>query len=837
MKGLDFRCALTMLKIDLQFLRSNLEAMNEVKSQDCKGLLLTQYEPILRDIIYDAEDIIEESECKLDKQYKILLLVKYISLALSRKSWERKKRLKEIKRAIRRYKEKIILSSELDCSLSNRLVLSENDRGQFIPYPTLVHGDEVVGLDSDLEKIKEWIMKPNEQLKVVGIWGMGGVGKTTLVRTICEDRSVKEWFDRILFITVSLKFDLRRVLINMFAEKERSGRDEFELLEELHEQLNEKRYLLILDDVWKSYERSWWMSLKSALPLNNNGSYVVVTTRLKEVARSMGVAEKHIHYCNTLSSNDSCSLFIKKAFPREAFQSPNPFKEAIAKKVAVKCGGLPLVIKALAGDIFKKEPSAYRWRAIAENLDEELNKSGLLDFALRMSFEELPGYLKDCTLSLSIFPEAYEISTEEAVHLWISQGLIHKTEAKTVLEKGEECFDALIDKCLLLGERKDVFETRYQTCRVHNMVRHMIIKIAKEKNFMSLEEERMTLSCSPRVVFIRGSKADHFNELGSKLRILVGREISESRELISNIKSKLLKQKWLRALDLSFAIDGVPNEVMDVDWLDGIGLLPLLTCLKITNSKLKVVPKTIMNLKNLQTLCLYQCYSLKKLPPEMGCLEKLRVLDVSSCASLQYLPMQIERLSNLDMLFGFRPARPKVKGGCGMASLRKLAKLRKLWIQIGFEDQIDKNDLLVLCDLKKLEVLAITVAENGDLTLINKLDCELPSPLEQLHHLYLHRFPGIENPQWLNPTSLPNLSFLHIHKSDIRKFSKGFYGNGEKAWQLEAIVLTSLNELEEDWTKLKTALTYLRLLKVDDCPKLKSLPRKVDNGQGCWMNP
>ncbi|KAK9089854.1 hypothetical protein Scep_028936 [Stephania cephalantha] len=852
MKDPDFHCALTAMKIDLAWLRSNLEAMNEVKSQDYKGVVMARYEPILRDIIYDAEDMIEESEYKFDKQNsRLVLIVKYISLlALSRESRERKERVKEIKRAIRRYREEMnTLSLELDRSLSSRQVVLENDRDHrfIIPYAALNHGDhdEVVGLESDLEKIKQWIMKPNEQLKVVGVWGMGGVGKTTLARTICEDGSVKEWFDQIMFITVSLEFDLKTVLVNMLAEKEGNrvtslGRedDEFELvLEELHKQLNEKRYLLVLDDVWQTNERTWWKSLKSALPRNNNnnGSCVIVTTRLKEVARSMGAAEKHLHYHKTLSWNDSLSLFVKNAFPREDYLLED---EDITKKVVAKCGGLPLVIKAIAGDILKKEPCSYRWRAIAENIDEELDKSELLYYALRKSFEELPGYLKDCMLSLSIiFPEAYEISVEDAVHLWISQGLIHKTGAKTALEKGEECFDELIDKCLLLGERKDVFETRYQTCRVHNMVHHMCIKIAKEKNFMVLKEERMTLSsCSThtRVGFIRGSKTDHFSKLGSKLRILVGREISESREFISNVKSKLLKQKWLRALDLSFTVDEVSN---NIDWLHGIGSLSLLNCLKIRNSRIQVVPKTIMNLKNLQTLCLYQCCSLKKLPPEIGCLNKLTVLDVSSCASLRYLPMQIERLSNLDVLFGFRPAQRKVKGGCGMASLRKFEKLRKLWMQIDFEDQIDKNDLLVLCDLKKLEVLAITVAKNSNSSLINKLDCELPSPLEQLHHLYLHRFPGVENPQWLNPTSLPNLSFLHIDESTIRKFSKGLYGNGEKAWRLEAIVLTSLNQLEEDWTKLKTALPCLRLLKVYDCPKLKSLPCKINNGLGCWMNP
>ncbi|KAK9091899.1 hypothetical protein Syun_026810 [Stephania yunnanensis] len=427
MKDPEFHCALTAMKIDLECLRSNLEVMNEVKSQDYKGVLIARYEPILRDIIYDAEDMIEEIEYKFDKQNSRLLLVKYISLlALSRESRERKERLKQIKRAIRRYREEITISLELDRSLSSRQVVLENDRDRFIiPYAALNHGDhdEVVGLESDLENIKQWIMKPNEQLKVVGVWGMGGVGKTTLARTICEDGSVNEWFDQIMFITVSLEFDLKTVLVNMVAEKEGNrtslGReDEFELLlEELHEQLNEKRYLLVLDDVWQTNERTWWKSLKSALPHNNNGSCVIVTTRLKEVARSMGAAEKHLHYHKTLSWNDSRLLFVKNAFPREDYL----FEEDITKKVVAKCGGLPLVIKAIAGDILKKEPSSYRWRAIAENLDEELDKSELLYYALRKSFEELPGYLKDCMLSLSIYPEAYEISAEDAVHLWISQ--------------------------------------------------------------------------------------------------------------------------------------------------------------------------------------------------------------------------------------------------------------------------------------------------------------------------------------------------------------------------------------------------------------------------------
>lgn len=95
-----------------------------------------------------------------------------------------------------------------------------------------------------------------------------------------------------------------------------SGRQVHELLDMLKRELEDKKYLLVLDEVWETAAGMWWDSLNSVLPKRNDGC-VIVTTRKLEVAASMGVDQNHIHEVNTLSHDDSWSLFTKIAFCKD----------------------------------------------------------------------------------------------------------------------------------------------------------------------------------------------------------------------------------------------------------------------------------------------------------------------------------------------------------------------------------------------------------------------------------------------------------------------------------------------------------------------------------------
>ncbi|KAK9084660.1 hypothetical protein Sjap_025071 [Stephania japonica] len=156
----------------------------------------------------------------------------------------------------------------------------------------------------------------------------------------------------------------------------------------------------------------------------------------------------------------------------------------------------------------------------------------------------------------------------------------------------------------------------------------MVKKLAKERNFMFVEHQEFKSPELPRVGMVTGSvNMDQLGKFKSKLRILVGREIVENEVFVSNVKPKKFKQKHLRVLDLSFDTTS-DSPVSSKNWLHGmVGSLPNLTCLKIESSALTCLPKSLMHLSNLETLCLFRCRQLKELPSEISHLQKLTVLD------------------------------------------------------------------------------------------------------------------------------------------------------------------------------------------------------------------
>ncbi|KAK9134947.1 hypothetical protein Syun_014277 [Stephania yunnanensis] len=821
------------MRDQLEIIMRNLETMDE--NQDPRGCVAEQ---TLRYVAYELEDFVEKCKQFHERNSKPMSYITNLSSIVTGK----RKKLKDILRNLLRIRKEIMFSWKVDYnSLSNRTYKSE--------YSIRTVDEEVVGLDVPHNTIELWIYEAAATLNVLGIYGMPGVGKKTLARKIWQDMKRDESnhrFDHALFVSLEPNFDLKDVvkcmLESLSGKVEVSERaDEYELLEKLHEQLRKKKYFIVLDGVWQISNRSWWNSMKSALPKEKNGSCVIVTTQVKEVARSMGAIERHIYNLEPLSEGNSLKLFSTIAFSsNESHQPPNTEIRTIANEIANKLGGLPLAIKVAARIMSGKELSIFSWKQRAKHFNEELldAESEFLYSILRVSYEQLSRRLKNCMLCFSIFPEDYEISFEEVVDLWASQGIIPKTEgSKTALEIGEECFNQLIDRSLLIGVRKDIFETRFQSCKLPIMIRLVMMKIAKDKNFMLVEgDQELKFPHSPRVGIVEGSQnMDQLGRFNPKLRILVGRDMAENGVFVSNVKPKKFKQKHLRVLDLSFDRESdSSNEITSENWLgDTVGSLPQLACLKIKNSTLTHLPKSLMHLRNLQSLCLSQCYHLKKLPPEIVYLKELTVLDVSSCDSIQCLPKQIKSLTNLEILYGFKPS--KSKGKCSMSSLKQLTQLRKLWIQIDSEYQVEEDEFMVLSELQKLEALALTSKKKDNDAAARTLDFQLPT-LHQLHALYLHSLSGESSPQWLNPACLPNLSYLHIYESHIRSFGNSFYGNGETKFEkLEALALTELTELEEKWPTMKAAMPSLRLLKIEECPKLRSLDFPVENGLGCWV--
>ncbi|XP_058096983.1 disease resistance RPP13-like protein 4 isoform X2 [Magnolia sinica] len=823
-------------KEELQYMQSYLKVADRVQRRD-RNEILKRVMSNLRELVYDAEDVIADCRLLFQKKHKGCApnFTSYCFLTHLKSRHQLGKRLRKINEGVRKVKENMmyyLLTAPLQPS-------KDEDGGNMrMTYPILMHEAEMVGLEDDSAKIINWILAADGPSTVIGIAGMGGIGKTTLAQKICDSASVKNSFNHLVFGTVSQSFKLDELLKKMLGklnveEGSMRGKEVRNLLESLNTKLDAK-YLVVLDDVWETNEGMWWDSLNSSLP-RVEGSCIIVTTRNEDVAKSMGAAGRHIHYSQILSNEDSWSLFSKVAFARTGGKCTNPDLEGLGKKIVARCGGLPLTIKVVGGMMLGKSDSIHEWKRISEHLKEELGndkKDKLIISRLELSYEELPTHLKPCFLCFAMFPEDFEIYVPDMVNCWIGEGFVSGRKGKTPFEIGEECLSELFNRFLILGVVKDTFERSYVRCKMHDMVRDMVIRIAREENFFV----RLDCGGSPafseqsrRLGIVSNTAVESIGNSPTKLRTLVGMDI-QSTEMIESLRAKLCKVRWLRVLSLSLSESELDGDVVYSDWLSGIGSLQHLVYLKIeSSSALLSLPDSIGNLHNLRILRLLNCPNLKRLPASITTLEKLTAIQIELC-SLECMPEGLGKLSNLERLGWFSPVNKK---GSGISELKSLTKLRELWMVIKSVEKIEEGEWNVLSMLQNLQILrldfgGISVERDG---VVKKIEGELSPPLKSLRELYLIQYPGKRTPAWLSPTSLPNLQFLSIYSGrNIREMGPRFWYSQSGVWKVEVLKLIGLEEMDEEWQRMRRAMPSLRLLKVIDCPKLKSFPFDVTDG-------
>nr|XP_023918279.1 disease resistance protein RPM1-like [Quercus suber] len=166
---------------------------------------------------------------------------------------------------------------------------------------------EVVGIESYRDKLIHWLVEGPSNRTMISVVGIGGVGKTTLVKKVYDNKKVVAHFNCCAWITVSQSYkkeDLLRDMIKQFYEarkefapKEIDKMDEINLIKVLRQYLHEQRYVVVADDLW---DTDFLECLKIALPNNDKGSGIVITTRNEDVAP--------FH-------NESSSCYVHKQLP------------------------------------------------------------------------------------------------------------------------------------------------------------------------------------------------------------------------------------------------------------------------------------------------------------------------------------------------------------------------------------------------------------------------------------------------------------------------------------------------------------------------------------------
>ncbi|XP_062082949.1 disease resistance protein RPM1-like [Humulus lupulus] len=373
----------------------------------------------------------------------------------------------------------------------------------------LLEEAQLVGIDSHKQDLLSFLVEDTSQLQVAAVVGMGGLGKTTLVSSVYNDLQAKNHFHQHeAWVTVSQSFkldDLLRQIIRQsfktfnlpLSEEVEKSTDTHFLKRTIVDFLHGKRYLLVLDDIW---DVDAWEAVKAAFRNNNNGSRLIITTRIADVATSStkDVGGKIFHL-NPLSFEDSWTLFCAKAFQG----NPCPTHlEKISKDILKRCEGLPLAIVAIGSmlatkDIYKVD----EWEIVDRSLRAELQGNKKLkgmQAILSLSFNDLPYNLKYCFMYVSVFPEDYLIKRNVLIRLWIAEGFIEEAEGRPLEEVANGCFNELINRSLV--QVKDRYDDgRIKSCRVHDILRETMLLKSKDQSFATITNKESGRRMSERV--------------------------------------------------------------------------------------------------------------------------------------------------------------------------------------------------------------------------------------------------------------------------------------------------------------------------------------------------
>ncbi|XP_034681859.1 disease resistance protein RPP13-like [Vitis riparia] len=330
---------------------------------------------------------------------------------------------------------------------------------------------------------------------------MGGIGKTTLAKKVYNHEKIVEHFpDCRAWIYVSQDCRPREVYMQIINQVSAPTKEQAEMIEKygenelgdfLHDHLKEKRYLIVLNDVWSCADWDFLAKVRTndpdclgnLFPNGSKGSRFLLTTRYKDVALHAD-ARPIPHEMRLLSKQQSWDLFFRKVFLDADRERYPPDLKELGEEMVDKCKGLPLAIVVLGG-LLLRNMSHTEWKKVHDNISAYLAKEGQMGVMtmLNLSYTDLPHYLKLCFLHLSLFPGDYVISSRKLLLLWTAEGFVPEQDDQRMKYVAEVYLNELINRNLILVVRTSV-NARVMECRVHDLVRELAIDKAKEQNFI-----------------------------------------------------------------------------------------------------------------------------------------------------------------------------------------------------------------------------------------------------------------------------------------------------------------------------------------------------------------
>nr|A0A290U7C4.1 RecName: Full=Disease resistance protein Roq1; AltName: Full=2' cyclic ADP-D-ribose synthase; Short=2'cADPR synthase Roq1; AltName: Full=NAD(+) hydrolase RPV1; AltName: Full=Recognition of XopQ 1 protein [Nicotiana benthamiana]7JLV_A Chain A, Disease resistance protein Roq1 [Nicotiana benthamiana]7JLV_B Chain B, Disease resistance protein Roq1 [Nicotiana benthamiana]7JLV_D Chain D, Disease resistance protein Roq1 [Nicotiana benthamiana]7JLV_G Chain G, Disease resistance protein Roq1 [Nicotia len=661
---------------------------------------------------------------------------------------------------------------------------------------------DLVGIESQIKKLSSLLRMDLKGVRLVGIWGMGGVGKTTAARALfnryyqnfesaCFLEDVKEYLQHhtLLYLQKTLLSKLLKVEFVDCTDTE-------EMCVILKRRLCSKKVLVVLDDVNHNDQLD---KLVGAEDWFGSGSRIVITTRDMKLLKNHDVHETY--EIKVLEKDEAIELFNLHAFKRS---SPEKEFKELLNLVVDYTGGLPLALKVLGSLLYKEDLDV--WISTIDRLKD--NPEGEIMATLKISFDGLRDYEKSIFLDIACFFRGY--NQRDMTALFHASGFHPVLGVKT-----------LVEKSLIF-----ILEDKIQ---MHDLMQEMGRQIAVQESPMRriYRPEDVKDACigDMRKEAIEGlllTEPEQFEEgeleymysaealkKTRRLRILVKEYYNRGfDEPVAYLPNSLLWLEWRNYSSNSFPSNFEPSKLVYltmkgssiIELWNGAKRLAFLTTLDLSYCHKLIQTPDFRMITNLERLILSSCDALVEVHPSVGFLKNLILLNMDHCISLERLPaiIQSECLEVLDLNYCFN---------------------------LKMFPEVERN----MTHLKKLDLTSTGIRE-------------LPASIEHLSSL--------ENLQMHSCNQLVSLPssiwrFRNLKISECEKLGSlpEIHGNSnctrELILKLVSIKelptsignLTSLNFLEicncKTISSLSSSiwgLTSLTTLKLLDCRKLKNLP-------------
>uniref|UniRef100_A0A0E0PED1 AAA+ ATPase domain-containing protein n=1 Tax=Oryza rufipogon TaxID=4529 RepID=A0A0E0PED1_ORYRU len=371
-----------------------------------------------------------------------------------------------------------ILNLELHHSI--RSTDSSTASNRPITTPTSIE-PKLYGRDDTAKSIIDYITQGTDcgkDLTVLPIVGPGGIGKTTLTQYIYNSLEVQNHFQVKVWICVSQNFSVDKLIeeIKQYVPEvdgKKDGRPE-ELIEQ---RLKSKRFLLILDDIWKCQSDDWKKLLLPLTKGQTKGNIILVTTRFPVVAEMVKTMDNSVDL-KGLGSGAFRDLFLAYVFGDKLPRDVHKDLLVIGDKIAGKLKGSPLAAKTV-GRLLRNHFDQYHWNRVLESREWEMetSKDDIMP-ALQLSYDYLPFHLQQCFFYCALFPEDYKFDTKELTCFWIGLDILHSEyQNKTNDDIALNNLNDLVSHGFF---KKD--ETDGHPCYIiHDLLHNLAVKVASRE--------------------------------------------------------------------------------------------------------------------------------------------------------------------------------------------------------------------------------------------------------------------------------------------------------------------------------------------------------------------